>query len=56
MGVKPRFVATIPDFWLIDEQSCFYPKKWGKAAALKREVPKDDWDVYTCVVRKEFGK
>ncbi|EFX62910.1 hypothetical protein DAPPUDRAFT_119725, partial [Daphnia pulex] len=43
------YVATVPDFWLIEGNTkCYYPRSRGDVAAMKREPVRSNWDIYGC--------
>ena len=51
------YVATVPDFWLIENNTkCYYPRSRGASAAMKREPIKPNWELYGCDARKSFSK
>lgn len=50
------YVATVPDFWLIEGNTkCYYPRSRGDVAAMKREPVRSNWDIYGCKTRKSFS-
>ena len=54
---KGPYVATVPDFWLIENNTkCYYPRSRGASAAMKRETIKPNWELYGCDARKSFSK
>ena len=51
-------VAVIPNNWLIDSDSCYWPpysKSRVPKAARDSEAPTSSWEVYSLTVKKTFG-
>ncbi|KAK4023580.1 hypothetical protein OUZ56_008981 [Daphnia magna] len=48
------YVAVVPYFWVRNGNKRVYPNTRGDISAIRQEVLTDKWDIYNCVIRKEF--